>query len=392
MPEPGTGTLSADLQSLVDAWTGFAVDLYKRLVAHGERLEEQNLVVSPSSVATVLAMVLPGAKGATADEIATALHSRVDPVRLAAAAGTLDRTLLDQARDDELDLRISNAVWTQEGLALRQEFERVLVEAFRAGLRQVDFRRDPEAARRAINQLVSEQTAGKIPELFDSGAIPPDCRLVLTNAIYLEARWLQAFDPEQTRPERFHPPGGGTIEVDMLHRQASFAYGEGDGWRAVELPYRGGRLVMDVIVPDEGGFDRFRTGLEAEGLRALLGSLASREVRLALPKFTFDSDLDLGGPLQALGMRAAFTDSADFSGITEQLALRVDRVVQRAHVEVDERGTTAAAATGMSMRLVSMVAPSPPIELHVDRPFVFAVRDRMTGALLFIGQVTDPST
>jgi serpin B len=390
MPEQVAGTLSADLQALVDAWAGFAVDLFKRLVA-GERPAAENLVVSPSSVATVLAMVLPGARGATADEIVLALHSQLDPERVAAAAGWLDRALVEQARADELDLRISNAVWTQDGLALRPDFERALVEAFRAGLRQVDFQASPEAARRAINQLVSEQTAGKIPELFDPGAIPPDSRLVLTNAIYLEARWLQAFDPEQTRPERFHPPGGGTIEVDMLHRQGSFGYGEGDGWRAVELPYRGGRLVMDVILPDEGDFDRFRTGLEAEGLRALLGSLASREVRLALPKFTFDSDLDLGGPLQALGMRAAFTDSADFSGITEQLALRVDRVVQRAHVEVDERGTTAAAATGMTMRLVSVVVPSPPVELRVDRPFVFAVRDRMTGALLFIGQVTDPS-
>lgn len=390
MAEQLAGTLSADLQTLVDAWTGLAVDLYKRLVA-GERPAVENLVVSPSSVATVLAMVLPGARGATADEIALALHSQLDPERVAAAAGALDRALIEQARADELDLRISNAVWTQDGLALRPDFERALVEAFRAGLRQVDFQTSPEAARRAINQLVSEQTAGKIPELFDPGAIPSDCRLVLTNAVYLEARWLQAFDPDQTRPERFHPPGGGTIEVDMLHRQASFGYGEGDGWRAVELPYRGGRLVMDVIVPDEGGCDRFRAGLEAERLRALLGSLASREVRLALPKFTFDSDLDLGAPLQALGMRAAFTDFADFSGITEQEALRVDRVVQRAHVEVDERGTTAAAATGMTMKLVSMVAPSPPVELRVDRPFLFAVRDRMTGALLFIGQVTDPS-
>jgi serpin B len=123
----------------------------------------------------------------------------------------------------------------------------------------------------------------------------------------------------------------------------------------------------------------------------MLASLAAREVRLALPKFTFDSDLDLSGPLQALGMRAAFSDAADFSGIAEHESLRVDRVVQRAHVEVDERGTTAAAATGATMRLVSMVVPRPPIELRVDRPFLFAVRDRMTGALLFLGQVTDPS-
>jgi len=189
MAEQVAGALSADLQTLVDAWAAFAVDLYKRLLA-GEQPAAENLVASPSSVATVLAMVLPGARGATADEIALALHSQLDPERVATAAGALDRALIEQARADELDLRISNAVWTQDGLALRPDFERALVEAFRAGLRQVDFQASPEAARRAINQLVSEQTAGKIPELFDSGAIPPDCRLVLTNAIYLEARWL----------------------------------------------------------------------------------------------------------------------------------------------------------------------------------------------------------
>jgi serpin B len=391
MAEPGTGTLSADLQVLVDAWTGFAVDLYKRLAAPGERLDATNLVVSPSSVATVLAMVLPGARGSTAAEISEALHSRLDPRRLATAAGALDRTLLEQARADELDLRISNAVWTQEGLALRQEFERALVEAFRAGLHRVDFRGDPDAARRAINRLVSERTAGKIPDLFDPGAIPPDCSLVLTNAIYLQARWLQAFDPDETRPEPFQLLDRGTTEVVMLHRQGSSGYAEGDGWRAVELPYRGGRLVMDVILPDEGRFNQFRHGLEVERLREVVGALDSREVRLALPKFAFDSDLDLRGPLQALGMRTAFTDWADFSGITEQASLRVERAVQRAHVEVDERGTTAAAATGATMRLVSVVTPSPPIELRVDRPFLFAVRDRMTGSLLFIGQVTNPA-
>src|SRR6266540_3035388 len=140
MTEPGTGTLSADLQVLVDAWTG---------------------------VATVLAMILPGARAATADEIAATLHTRLEPERVAAAAGALDRALLELARADELDLRISNAVWTQDGLALRLEFERALVEAFRAGLHRADFRHDPEGTRRAINQLVSQQTAGKIPELFD---------------------------------------------------------------------------------------------------------------------------------------------------------------------------------------------------------------------------------
>ena len=390
MVEPPAGTLSADVHALVDGWSRFAVDLYQRLVPAGEAAGAGNLVVSPSSVATVLAMVLPGARGATADEIATVLRSGLDAERAAAAAGSLDSILTDQAEADELDLRLSNAVWTQEGLPLNQGFVRALTEAFRAGIREVDFEHDPEAARRAINRLVTEQTAGKITELFEAGAIDAKCRLVLTNAIYLQARWQHAFDPEQTQPEPFHRPGG-SVDVPMLHRQGRLDYARGEGWRAVELRYRGGRMVMDVVVPDEGRFDRFRADLDADRLGELLASLESREVRLALPKFRFDSDLDLGAPLMALGMRMPFSNGADFWGITERDRLRIDRVVQRAHVEVDERGTTAAAATGTTMRLVSMVAPSPPVELRVDRPFLFAVRDRTTGVLLFLGQVADPS-
>ena len=390
MVEPPAGTLSAEVHALVDGWSRFAVDLYRQLVPAGEAAGAGNLVASPSSVATVLAMVLPGARGATADEIGAVLRSGLDAERVAAAAGSLDSILSQQAEADELDLRLSNAVWTQDGLPLDQEFERALSAAFRAGLREVDFAHDPESARRAINRLVAEQTAGKITELFQAGAIDAECRLVLTSAIYLQARWLHAFDPEQTRPEPFHRPGG-TVDVPMLHRQGRLGYAKGDGWRAVELPYRGGRMVMDVVVPDEGGFDRFLSHLDANRFGELLASLETREVRLALPKFRFDSDFDLGAPLMALGIRTAFSNAADFSGITERERLRIDRVVQRAHVEVDERGTTAAAATGITMRLVSMVAPSRPVELRVDRPFLFAVRDRTTGVLLFLGQVADPS-
>jgi serpin B len=388
--DPSAATRSADLDALVDAWTGVAVDLFRHLTVEGP-LDRENLVLSPSSVAAVLAMILPGARGDTQRELAAALHTGLDPERVAAAAGTLDRTLLEQAGADEPDLRISNAVWVHRGLELREAYERLLVEAFRAGLREADFLRDPEGARQAINRLVAEQTAGKIPELFSAGALQRDTGLVLTSAIYLQARWQEAFDPERTRPEPFHLLGGGTAEVAMLHRQAHYGYAQGDGWRAVELPYRGGRLVMDVLLPAGGAFDGFRSRLDATWLRELLASLNSRELRLALPKFTFDSDLDLVPPLQALGVRSAFGPAADFSGIAGGQPLRLDKVVQRAHVEVDERGTTAAAATGASMRLVSMMKPKPPLELRIDRPFLFAVRDRMSGAPLFVGQVTHPA-
>lgn len=379
-------TRSADSSALARASTGFALDLYRQLGAGDE-----NLVLSPSSVATVLAMVLPGARGATAGEIAAVLRTDLPAERLAEAAGALDTELVDQAAGaDGLDLRISNAVWAQAGLALNPELVELLARAFRAGLRQADFRRDPDGARRAINRLIAEQTAGKIGGLFGPGSIPSDTRLVLTNAIYLEARWLEAFDPSETRPEPFHPLDGGRIEVETLHREARLGYAEGRGWRAVELPYRGERLAMDVILPDAGAFISFQADLDAGRLGDALGRLRKQRVRLALPKFTFDSSHDLRQPLMALGMQSALTGSADFSGISESEALRIDRVVQRAHVEVDERGTIAAAATGATMVLVSVLVPRGPIELRVDRPFLFVVRDTESGQLLFVGRVTRP--
>jgi len=373
------------VSGLVRASTGFGVDLYRRLGAGDE-----NLVLSPSSVAAVLAMVLAGARGVTASEIGAALRSDLPAGRLAEAAGTLEAALAERAAADELELRISNAVWAQAGLRLRPELVDLLTGAFRAGVHQADFEADPESGRRAINHLVAEQTAGRIAGLFAPGSLTSDTRLVLTNAIYLEARWLEAFDPAETRPEAFHLLDGERAEVDMLHREASMRYAEGEGWRAVELPYRGGRLAMDVILPEAGTFAALQDGLDADRLGEALGRLRPRPVRLALPKFTFDSDHDLRRPLTELGVRTAFTGSADFSGITGDARLRVDQVVQRAHVEVDERGTTAAAATGAGMVLVSMPAPVSPLELRVDRPFLFLVRDVDSGLVLFLGRVTRP--
>jgi serpin B len=377
-------TRNADERALVRAWTGFALDLFRRLGAGDE-----NLVLSPSSVATVLAMVLPGARGATAGEIAAVLRTDLPSERLAEAAGALDAGLAERAAEDGLELRISNAVWAQAGLALRPDLVELLRRAFRAGLRETDFARDTEGARRAINHLVAEQTAGKIPLLFTPGSLSSDTLLVLTNAIYLQARWLEAFDPAHTRPEPFHPLDGGSVEVDMLHREASLDYAEGDGWRAVELPYRGGRMAMDVILPAAGAFTAFQRALDAGRLGDALGRLKRQRVRLALPKFTFDSSHDLSQPLTALGMPTAFTGAADFSGFAQAARLRIDQVVQRAHVEVDERGTTAAAATGAGMVLVSVVTPRS-VALRVDRPFLFLVRDVPSGQILFIGRVTRP--
>jgi serpin B len=227
--------------------------------------------------------------------------------------------------------------------------------------------------------------------LFAPGSLDDLTRLVLTNAIFLKARWQQPFDPHDTWPAPFHTLDGGAPKVPTMHHQAvTLPYAQGDGWQAVELAYKGGALAMDVLLPAAGGLASFQRGLAPDRLATMLGTLRPTILELALPKFTFDSTHQLNQTLETLGMPTAFTDGADFRGIfTISEPLKVQTVVQKAHVAVDEEGTTAAAATGMAIQATSLVVPRP-LQLQVDRPFVFLPRDLASGQVLFLGRVTDP--
>jgi serpin B len=375
----------SDVAAAVRGSTALALTLYQRLGSGDE-----NLVASPSSLATVLAMALPGARGRTAEEIARVLHTTLDPGRLAVAMGTLDAGIGQRASASSAELRVSNALWSQRGYTIQPAFLQLLAGAFRSGVHQADFITDTERARLAINALVQQQTKDKIKDLFARGSLDEYTRLVLTNAIYLKARWQQPFDPHDTWPAPFHTLDGGTPRVPTMHHEAvTLPYAQGDGWQAVELAYQGGALAMDVLLPAAGGLASFQRGLDPDRLAAVLGALRPTMLGLALPKFTFDSTHQLNQTLEALGMPTAFTDAADFSGlfiISERL--KVQTVVQKAHVAVDEEGTTAAAATGMAIRATSAVIP--PVQMNVDRPFVFLLRDLASGQVLFLGRVTDP--
>jgi serpin B len=386
-PPPSAPVAPApDVAAAVRSSTALALALYQRLGSGDE-----NLVASPSSLATVLAMALPGARGRTAEEIAHVLHTTLDPGRLAVAMGTLDAGIGQRASaSSAAELDVSNTLWSQRGSTIRPAFLELLAGAFRSGVHQADFITDTERARLAINALVQQQTSGKIKDLFARGSLNQYTRLVLTNAIYLKARWQQPFDPHDTRPALFHTLDGAAPNVPTMHQQAvALPYAQGDGWQAVELAYKGGALAMDVLLPTAGNFASFQQGLDPDRLAAVLGALRPTMLGLALPKFSFDSTHQLNQTLQALGMPTAFTDAADFSGLfAVSEPLKVQTVVQKAQVAVDEEGTTAAAATGMAFRATSAVIP--PVQLNVDRPFVFLLRDLASGQVLFLGRLTDP--
>jgi serpin B len=382
----------ADLAELVDGNNAFALDLYRLLQAEkgGE-----NLFFSPYSLSAALAMTYAGARGETEQQMAAALHFALPQDRLHPAFNGLDLMLASRGegasgKDDEgFRLNVVNAVWGQAGYEFLGAFLDTLAENYGAGLRLLDFRTDPEASRRTINDWVSDQTEGLIQDLIPQGVIDQLTRLVLTNAIYFNAAWAEPFEAKKTEDRPFYLLDGNPVTVPMMHNSASYGYAQGSGYQAIELPYDGHELSMVVLLPDTGTFGAFEGSLDGSRLDAILGDLRQQSITLTMPKFKFDSDFSLSGALAALGMPAAFSSDADFSGMDGKRDLFIQEVVHKAFVTVDEEGTEAAAATGVVIGL--MAAPGAPTEVTVDRPFLFLIRDVETGAILFLGRVLDPA-
>jgi serpin B len=366
----------------IQADAAFGTDLYRKLAVTGG-----NVVLSPASIAAALQMTLLGARGDTAAELTAALHlgdahSAAEGLRQLAAIRT----------GEDLTLRAPNSLWLDLGLTLREEYLAAVGDM--ADIRRSDFRGAPEAAREAINAKVAEQTADKITGLVPRGLIGPGTRLVLVNAIYLNALWTHKFPADKTEEKPFYPERSQVSPIPLMHLDARLAYHRGDGYQAVLLPYRGGTLAMAVVLPD-GPLSEFAAGLDGTGgiggvLSGLLDDGAERSVALSLPRFRVESSFRLDDSLQALGIRRAFSDDADFGGVTATEPLAISAVVHRAYIDVGEEGTEAAAATAVVMRALGMRRFVPDIRLVVDRPFLFVIADTKTGLPLFLGQFTRP--
>jgi len=387
---------AGDQTALAQGNAAFAFDLYSALA---ER--DGNLFFSPYSISAALAMTYAGARGETESEMATTLHFTLPQEQLHPAFNQLDLTLESRSEAEPPpslpdgqppQLNIANSLWGQEDYSFEAPFLDTLALNYGAGLRLVDFAGDSEGARVTINDWVSRETEARIPELLAPGTITTDTRLVLTNAIYFLANWLSPFEPEATQPGTFYVDGATEATVDMMHQTENFDYAAGDGYQAVALPYVGSDLSMLLLVPDAGRFAEVEANVDAELMGTVVGSLESRNVQLAMPKWKFDASFMLGQTLQALGMPSAFSPSAaDFSGMTTAEQLWISEVIHQAYISVDEAGTEAAAATAVVM--VGMAMPTEPVDivtLDIDRPFLFVIRDAPTGAVLFAGRVTDP--
>ncbi|MGC9520666.1 MAG: serpin family protein [Anaerolineae bacterium] len=380
------------LARLVEDNQAFALELYRYLADRSQ----DDLFLSPHSISVALAMTYAGARGETESQMADTLHFTLPQDELHAAFNQLDLILSARGEDakgkdgEGFRLHVVNALWGQQGYDFEQAFLDTLARNYGAGLRLVDFVEDAEGARQTINAWVSEQTEGRIEDLIPQGVLDAFTRLVLTNAIYFNAAWAEPFEESRTEDGPFYLLDGSSVEVPMMRQTERFAYTAGDGYQAVELPYDGRELSMVILLPDSGEFADFERDLDREKLASILSALQSQRVNLAMPRFEFSSKFSLTDALSELGMPVAFTEEADFSGINERRELMITDVLHQAFVSVDEEGTEAAAATAVVVGLTSAM-PEEPVEMTVDRPFIFLIRDIETGALLFVGRTLNPA-
>lgn len=363
--------------SVLRAGNGFTFRLFERLAVAEP---DSNVFISPLSVSMALGMALNGAEEETYDAMARTLGlARLTLEEINASYRGLIDLLLDL--DPRVETNVANSIWIRDGFPVEEAFLETNRTTFDAEAARLAFG-SPEAAR-AINDWVSRETRGRIPTIVDQ--IPPNYVLYLINAVYFKGLWSYPFDPRLTRDQPFHLRDGSTRSVPLMTRDSTYLYAEVDGWKAVQLAYGGGAFAMTLLLPAEARpLESALAELDAEAWQGIIDGLQPSRVLLEIPRFELEYEKTLNDVLADLGMAIAFTPGADFGKISRGAGLWIDEVKHKTFVRVDEEGTEAAAATS-----VGMVTSMPP-SFRADRPFVYVIRERFSGAILFIGQFVAP--
>jgi serine protease inhibitor len=348
-----------------------------------------NVVLSPVSAKLALAMAYNGASGNTAQAMSRVLD--LEGMSLEEANEQLGNLMTSLAQaDEDVLLEIADSLWADEGFDFKEDFVQRCRDYFAAEVASLDLQ-DPGTVER-INAWVSENTHDKIEKIADR--IDPAVVLMLINAVYFNGKWQTPFDPSLTADGDFHLLNGGTISSPFMHRSGEFSYYENDDLQAVSLPYGekdDGRLSMCVILPREGkDYGEFLGGLKEADWESWMGRFQNKEGDLALPRFKVEYEKELNGALETMGMGPAFEGGFEGMAVGGEEDLFISKVLQKTYIDVNEEGTEAAAVTSVEVELTAMPADSP-FNMSVDRPFLFAIRDNQTGALLFLGSITNPS-
>ncbi|MCD4822971.1 MAG: serpin family protein [Phycisphaerae bacterium] len=374
-----------DEATVVEGSNEFALDLYKKLAG-----QKGNVAFSPSSIHTALAMTFAGARGKTATQMADTMH--YDKLKGDAFYKAYSR-LISKTKPDgkpKFELSIANALWLQKGYDFLPAFLKINTKYFQAKLADVDFAHNTEAARQTINKWVEAETKDKIKNLLPKGTVTTDTALVLTNAIYFKSDWAKPFNKQSTRDEIFHVSPKKTVKVPTMDQLSDFGYMETPDLQALKKPYKGNELSMVVLLPKKRhGLAALEKSLTMKKLSGWLKKLRKEQtVWVYLPKFKTDYNVSLKEVLAKMGMIDAFIPAkADFPGMSSG-NLFISLVLHKAFVNVNEKGTEAAAATVVSKRF-SAWPPKAPV-FRADHPFIFLIRHEKTGAILFMGRVAEP--
>ncbi len=365
--------------TMPEAANRLGFDLFRELASSRTG---DNTFISPYSIHTALTMAWAGAKGKTADEMASVM--RLPPAGAVKGAAALGRALA--SADSMARFDIANSLWLRRGLPIRKEYQTLVERDFGGRAAELDFG-DP-AALKTINGWVKEKTNGMIDRILDR--IPGNAALYLINAIYFKGRWQRQFDKSLTEDRDFFPPGGAARRLPFMRQDGEFQYLKGDGFQAVRLPYGEGRFAMYVFLPDkQDGLGSFLKTLDEAHWTQWLAAFSKQKGQLRLPRFKADFFQDLVPALTRLGMKRAFGGGADFTGMAPA-GLCIDEVLHKAVVVVDEEGTEAAAVTSVGVKFTSVRPGPPPFEMIVDHPFLMAIADGETGTVLFLGAINEP--
>ncbi|ASJ03409.1 hypothetical protein A3L09_09130 [Thermococcus profundus] len=361
----------------------FAVEFYKE-IAKGEG----NVLFSPYSIHTALAMTYEGVRGRTAGEMRSILHLPEDRSERLSGFRKLITDLNPQ--NGPYSLETANALWIQKDHPLKKSYVSIIKKYYLGTAEELDFSGDPEKAADTINRWTEEHTHGKIKDLVSPDSVR-NSRFVLTNAVYMSGRWVHPFEPELTANETFHTPSG-DITVEMMHTAGVFNYTEVGGVQVLELPYRGGRVSMVVFLPrGVDGYRKLDGNMSVDYILDALGSMKPENVSVSIPKFEMSTEYKLKETLRRMGMVDAFTEGADFSGMSDE-RLFISDVIHKAYIKVAENGTEAAAATAVIGYASAPVITREPkfIEFRADHPFAFIIVDKETKEILFMGRLVNP--
>lgn len=375
-------------QGIVDGNNKFAFNLYHQVQ---DRTTGTNLFYSPFSISTALAMVFAGARTETASQISATMnfpqnknfHSDYKLLLNGLNEGTVGK----------IRLNIANGLWAQKDYKFLDSYFDIVKSNYRSELKNVDFADaiETEKIRKDINGWVEQKTNDKIKDILSQGDLTSMTRLVLVNAVYFYGAWENPFEKQATHPKDFTLLDGTKNNVPFMNQQGRFNYYEDSKIQALEIPYKDNKASMVIFLPIKNKqMAEFEKSFDYKYYQDIIAALQSTEVRLSLPKFQTTFKINLGATLSQMGMPLAFSSSADFSGMTGRRDLCISEVIHQAFINVDEKGTEAAAATAVIMKEMAVRNPAEPKIFNADHPFIFLIKDNATGSILFMGKIMNP--